>query len=71
MGFRRKAKLDKSLLGKKDTRPIPFRDDGIDEDGHYDETKDRRSLKTLLKKEFPEAYKEYIKADGIIDEDED
>jgi len=70
--MRKRAELDKSLpLKKRDPERIDLGSDGIDEDGHYDETKDRRSLKTLLKKEFPEAYKEYIKADGIIDEDED
>lgn len=35
-------------------------DDGIDEDGHYDETKDRNFLKRF-KKEYPNSYKEYMK----------
>ncbi|QUC65326.1 hypothetical protein NsoK4_03515 [Nitrosopumilus sp. K4] len=35
-------------------------DDGIDEDGHYDETRDRTFLKRL-KREYPEAYKELVK----------
>ena len=36
------------------------RDNGIDEDGHYDETKDHNGWKRL-KKENPKAYDELMK----------
>ena len=39
---------------------VAYNADGIDEDGHYDETKDRNFLKRL-KKEYPEVYQELIK----------
>jgi len=63
----RKAKLDKSLPLKPERLPI-FGADGIDEDGHYDETKDRTFLKRL-RKEYPKAYKEFIEAVGVEDEE--
>ena len=46
------------------------RDDGIDEDGQYDETKDLTFLKRF-KKEYPKDYEEVMKAMGIKDEEDD
>ena len=56
------------IIKKRDSsvHPLPknrepfFGKDGIDEDGHYDETKDRTFLKRL-KREYPEAYEELMK----------
>ena len=45
------------------------RDDGIDEDGHYDETKDLTFLKRF-KKEYTKEYEEVMKAMGIKDEED-
>jgi len=43
---------------------VSFREDGIDEDGHYDETKDRTLLKRMKNELSPEKYKEFLKALG-------
>ncbi len=62
MVFRR-VRLDESLkLTKEDCERIDnWWQNGIDEDGHYDETKDHIFLKRL-KKEYPKTYAELIKA---------
>jgi len=54
--------LDKSLiLTKEDCEQIDnWWQNEIDEDGHFDETKDRIFLKRF-KKEYPKQYKELIK----------
>jgi len=54
--------LDTSLiLTKEDCEQIDnWWQNEIDEDGHYDETKDRIFLKRF-KKEYPKQYKELIK----------
>ena len=54
--------LDKSLiLTKEDCEQIDnWWQNEIDEDGHYDETKDRIFLKRF-KKEYPKQYNELIK----------
>lgn len=44
----KKSRYDKFRLG----------DDGFDADGHYDETKDRRSIEDLLK-DYPKELEEY------------
>ena len=66
-----KVRLDKSLiLTKEDCERIDnWWQNVIDEDGHHDETKDRIFLKRF-KKEYPEQYKELIKAVGVQDEED-
>ena len=68
MDFRRKVKLDKDLLNKVNKKNLGLDDDGIDEDGHYDETKDRNFLKRF-KKEFPKQYEEFMKSVRINDKE--
>jgi len=58
--FRKRAKVDKSLPLRKGSGRLGLDDDGIDEDGHYDETRDRNELKRL-KKEYPKVYEEFRK----------
>ena len=54
MGVFRKAKPYKKLLEKqKEHHNLDLGDDGIDADGHYDETKDRTSLKRMKRELSP------------------
>ena len=61
MVFRPVRKLseeDLERLKKFRERPWQLGDDGFDADGHYDETKDRRSMEDLLK-DYPKELEEY------------
>jgi len=58
--MRKESRYDKNCLG----------DDGIDEDGHYDETKDKRSIEDLLKN-HPKELEEYQKTMKHFDDAKD
>jgi len=69
MGIWRKVWLNKSLiLTNEDCERIDnWWQNVTDEDGDYDETKDRMFLKKF-KKEYPKQYEELIKALSVKDE---
>jgi len=69
MGIWRKVWLNKSLiLTNEDCERIDnWWQNVTDEDGDYDETKDRVFLKKF-KKEYPKQYEELIKALSVKDE---
>ncbi len=46
---------------------VAYNADGIDEDGNYDETKDRR-VWIILKEEYPETYEALVKMKKEYDE---
>ena len=71
MGIWRKVWLNKSLiLTNEDCERIDnWWQNVIDEDGDYDETKDRVFLKKF-KKEYPKQYEELIKALSVKDEED-
>ncbi len=71
MGIWRKVWLNKSLiLTNEDCERIDnWWQNVTDEDGDYDETKDRVFLKKF-KKEYPKQYEELIKALSVKDEED-
>ena len=71
MGIWRKVWLNESLiLTNEDCERIDnWWQNVTDEDGDYDETKDRVFLKKF-KKEYPKQYEELIKALSVKDEED-
>ena len=71
MGIWRKVWLNESLiLTNEDCERIDnWWQNVTDEDGDYDETKDRMFLKKF-KKEYPKQYEELIKALSVKDEED-